>query len=187
MSESADPTGARAGDRVDVRVDDPRFFEGDALVRPVTERLAATTALTRRLELAALEGPRGERLAPQLTPREALAIGSAVVTGAGGLDAELLIHAVVSGVEERVSRDGVRRATLSALQRAADFQVRHLGLLPLGLGAGNLDAEGAAEAMLDAVQRHVARAAWPERVTIVAENESEAEAFASRLAIRGGA
>lgn len=173
-----------AGRRVDVRVDDARFFDGDAIARPVTERLAATTALTRRLEIAALDGPRGERLAPQLTVREPLGIGAAIVTGAGALDAELIIHAVVSGVEERVSRDGVRRATLSALQRAADFQVRHLGMLPFGLGAGNLDPDGAAEAMLDAIERHVARAKYPARVTILAESESEAESFASRIARR---
>jgi hypothetical protein len=38
---------------IDVRVDDLAFYEGEAIVRPVTAALGATTALLRRLEAAA--------------------------------------------------------------------------------------------------------------------------------------
>jgi O-acetyl-ADP-ribose deacetylase (regulator of RNase III) len=168
--------------RLAVVVDDLSFFRSDAIARPVTAELGATTSLGRRLEVAALEGERGERLARQLRPAEPLAVGSAVVTGAGALQVELLVHAVVQSVSEPVTRDGVSRATASALQRAAAFEVRHLAISPFGTGAGNLDAEDSAQAMIEAVVRHLARSEFPERVTIVVESELEREAFATRVA-----
>ena len=91
-----------------------------------------------------------------------------------------MIHAVVISDEESVTTAGVRRATTSVLQRAADWQVRHLAIIPFGLGAGNLDVEDSAAAMLQVLERHVAR--FPTRITIVAESELEAEAFSRRLA-----
>lgn len=168
-------------ERVTVVRDDLTFFAGDAIARPVNESLGATTALVRRLETAALDGERGQRLAQQLRPAEPLAVGSAVVTGAGALGAELMIHAVVLGREERVTRETVRRATTSALQRAADFAVVHLGIAPFGLGAGNLDPDDAADAMADPIARHLAASRHPERLTVVVETDDEARAFAAAL------
>ena len=184
------PRPAPLPPRLAVLLDDLAFFSGDAIARPVSAELAATTALGRRLETAALDGERGAALARQLgSPgaegREPLAVGAAVVTGAGALGVELLVHAVVRSRDERVTRDTVRRATTSALQRAADFQVEHLGLPPFGLGAGNLDPDDAAEAMADAIVRHLERAAWPRRVTVVVETEDERRAFGARLGAPG--
>ena len=62
---------------IEVRVEDLAFYSGDAIVRPVTATLGATTPLLRRLELAA-----GKQLVDQLALTEPLAVGSAVVTDA---------------------------------------------------------------------------------------------------------
>lgn len=167
--------------RWSVVADDLAFFGGDAIARPVNETLGATTAVGRKLETAALEGDRGARLVRQLQPAEPLAVGAAVVTGAGALGVELLIHAVVQGREDRVTRDTVRRAATSALQRAADFAVAHLGVGPFGLGAGNLDPDDAAEAMAGPIARHLAASRFPERVTVVVETDDEARAFTAAL------
>ena len=167
---------ARAGApalAIRVVVEDLAFVEAEALARPVTAELGATTALLRRLEVAA--GPGLDKL---LRRDEPLAVGAAVVTGAAALKAELLVHAVVSSREERASADTVRRATLSALQRAESFGIRHLALPPFGLGAGNLDPEGSAKAMGDAIRTHARTGRLPERLTIVVETDDERLAFA---------
>ena len=179
--DALDPRRPPPVARLSVVLDDLAFFSGDGIARPVTAELAATTPLGRRLERAALEGEPGERLSRQLRPAEPLAVGSAVVTGAGALGAELLVHAVVQSPTERVTCEGVARATASALQRAAAFGVRHLGLPPFGLGAGNLDVDQAAEAMAGPMLHHLARAAHPERITVIVETEEERRAFAARL------
>ena len=160
-----------------VRADDLAFVVADAVARPVSADLRATTPLMRRLEQAG-----GDGLARQLQVNEPLEVGSAVVTGAGALAAELLIHAVVSSETEAVSRTSVRRATLSAMQRAADWRLAHVAMAPFGLGAGNLDAEESAEVMVEVLARHLSAATYPATVTIVVENEDEADAFARRIA-----
>ncbi|HSC33512.1 MAG TPA: macro domain-containing protein [Gemmatimonadaceae bacterium] len=173
-----------AGDRtaaaertIEVRFEDLAFVTADAIAWPVTDELRATTPLLRRLEDAG-----GPRLRQQLTAQDALAVGSAVVTGAGDLSVELLVSAVVSSASESVSEGGVRRALLSALQRAADWQIEHLACAPFGLGAGNLMLEDSAALMASVAAQHVARMRYPSRITIIVESPLELEVFQSALA-----
>jgi O-acetyl-ADP-ribose deacetylase (regulator of RNase III) len=163
---------------VEVRIDDLAFTDADALARPVTATLQATTPLLRRVELAG-----GASLLAQLRTAEPLAVGSAIVTGAGDLGVELMVHAVVSSVDEPVTRGSVRRALASALQRAGDWGVRHLALPPFGLGAGNLAIEDSAEVMMDVIGRHMRAQRAPLRVTVVVESDGEAEAFLARVGV----
>jgi O-acetyl-ADP-ribose deacetylase (regulator of RNase III) len=160
---------------IEVRVEDLAFFEGNAIIRPSTATLDATTPLLRRLELAG-----GPTLLAQLRVAEPLPVGAAVVTGAGDLPVELLVHAVVSSPTERVSRDGVRRAFRSALQRVQEWQLARVAVPPLGLGAGNLALEDSAALMAEELMRH--RASFPTRLTVVAESEEEAQALSFALA-----
>jgi O-acetyl-ADP-ribose deacetylase (regulator of RNase III) len=164
---------------ISVLIDDLAFVDADAIARPVNGLLRAITPVMRRLEIAA-----GEKLRANCITAEELEIGSAIVTGAGEARAELMIHAIVSTETQSVSREGVRRATLSSLQRAADWQIAHLAVAPFGLGAGNLDVEGSSDAMMAAIREHRRRSPNPSRLTIVVENELEAEVFrfaASRI------
>lgn len=161
---------------IEVRVDDLAFVSCDAIARPVTSRLAATTPLMRRLEAAG-----GPMFSEQLATAEPLAVGSAIVTAGRDLAAGLVIHAVVSSDEEPVSVSSVRRATASALQRAEAWRIAHLAMAPFGLGAGNLDVERSASAMGEAITEHFTRAAFPSTLTIVAETEAEAASFSERL------
>ncbi|MCC6318884.1 MAG: macro domain-containing protein [Gemmatimonadaceae bacterium] len=157
--------------RLDIAIDDLAFVAADAIARPVNAELRATTPLQRRLEGAA-----GPTLSAQLRVTEPLDIGAAVVTAAGGLEAGLLIHAVVMTEHEAVSRTGVQRAMTSALQRARDWKLARVAFAPFGLGAGNLDVDEAAQVMVGVLNDH-ASAEFPREVTIVVENEVEAAAF----------
>jgi O-acetyl-ADP-ribose deacetylase (regulator of RNase III) len=165
---------------IEVRTDDLAFVEADAIARPVDAELRATTPLMRRLEIAG-----GDGLARHLRVNEPLAVGSAVVTPAGALGVELLIHGVVSSETEPVSRANVRQAVNSSLQRAADWGIEHLAITPFGLGVGNLDLEDAAEVLADAIRRHGQAARYPTTITVVVETELEQSVF-ERL-VRGAA
>lgn len=161
---------------IEVRVEDLAFFEGNAIIRPSTATLGATTPLLRRLELAG-----GAALLSQLRVSDPLPVGAAVVTGAGDLPAELLVHAIVTSPTERVTRDGVRRAFRSALERVREWQLANVAVPPLGLGAGNLSLEESAALMADELIRHGA-AGHPRHLTVVAENDEEAQALTAALA-----
>jgi len=155
---------------IDVRVDDLAFYEGDAIIRPVTAELGATTPLLRRLEQAA-----GPELADQLRLAEPLEVGSAIVTAAGRLPVGLLVHAVITSDSEAVSRTSVRRALLSALQRAEGWGLSRVATPLLGLGPGNLEPEESAQVMLEVLSQHLRRgSAYPGHLTLVAETDEEA-------------
>jgi O-acetyl-ADP-ribose deacetylase (regulator of RNase III) len=161
---------------IDVRIDDLAFYEGEAIVRPVNALLGATTPVMRRLEMAA-----GAAFGDTVRVSEPMPVGSAVVTAAGELGAELLIHGVVSSDEEPVSRASVRQALVSALQRAVAFQVREVAIAPFGLGAGNLDIEDSADVMVSVLTEHMKRATYPASVLIIAETELEAQVIRARV------
>jgi O-acetyl-ADP-ribose deacetylase (regulator of RNase III) len=157
---------------IEVRVEDLAFYAGHAVIRPATATLGATTSLLRRFELAG-----GAALRGQLVVADPLPVGSAVVTGAGDLPIELLVHAIVTSPTERVTREGVRRAFRSALQRTREWQLADVAVPPLGLGAGNLDIEQSAELMADELHAHRRTSDFPRRVTLVAETPDEASAL----------
>jgi O-acetyl-ADP-ribose deacetylase (regulator of RNase III) len=161
-----------------VRTDDLAFVEADAIARPVDAELRATTPLMRRLEVAG-----GEGLARHLRVNEPLAVGSAVVTPAGALGVELLIHGIVSSDAEAVSRSAVRQAVSGALQRCSDFGIAHLAITPFGIGVGNLDIEESAEVTIDTVRRALQTAKYPTRITIVVETDFEREIFERFVAV----
>jgi O-acetyl-ADP-ribose deacetylase (regulator of RNase III) len=165
---------------IEVRVEDLAFYSGNAIIRPATATLGATTPLLRRLELAG-----GAALLDQLKVSEPLPVGSAVVTAAGALPVELLVHAIVTSPTERVTRDGVRRAFRSALERARDWQLADVAVPPLGLGAGNLELEVSAEVMAHELVRHIRMANFPKNVTLVAETADEASALEHAMARSG--
>lgn len=166
----------RSNSMIDLRVDDLAFFEGDAVVRPVNAMLQATTPVMRRLEQAA-----GPTLADIVRLSQPLPVGAAVVTGAGALPVEFLIHGVVASIEERVTRATVRLALMSALQRAIAFEIKAVAIAPFGLGAGNLDIEDSADVMIEVLTEHMGRAAFPSSVVIVAENDLELETLHRRI------
>ena len=163
-----------------VRIDDLAFFDGEAIVRPVNEDLGATTPLLRRLELAA-----GAELHDQIRLHEPLPVGAAVVTSAGELAAQLLVHAVVMSRTERVSTDTVRRALTSALQRVESWQIQDIAIPPFGLGAGNLEIDESASIMLGVIAAHLLGARYPETVTLIAETPEEERALSAALARSG--
>jgi len=168
--------GERAVAVIDVRVDDLAFFEGEAIARPVNAMLGATTPVMRKLERAA-----GAAFMDKARLSEPLPVGAAVVTSAGDLPVELLIHGVVSSDDEPVTRATVRLALMSALQRAMAFQIRELAIAPFGLGAGNLDIEDSADVMMEVLLEHMKRTAFPASVVIVAETDHEEQALRARL------
>ncbi|HSJ31111.1 MAG TPA: macro domain-containing protein [Longimicrobiales bacterium] len=152
----------------------------DAVLRPVTAEWTAVTHAMRRLELAA-----GEEPAEQCRRLGELPVGSAVITAAGDLPAQFLIHAVVRSVDEPVTGSGVRRALQNGLRRLAEWGIRRVAMAPLGTGAGNLDADEAASIMIPVLIEHMASGS-PSEVEIYVDSEYEKDVFERHLTLHGG-
>lgn len=158
-----------------VVVDDLAFVAADAIVRPASATLEPTTAALRRLEHIG-----GPAFWNQLTVQADLPVGAAVVTDAGALPAGLVIHAIIRSATEPVSAGTVRRAVRSVLQRANDWQLAHIAIPPLGMGAGNLEVEAAAGALCAGL-RDLGHGPYPSTVTIVVETPDERAVFESHV------
>ena len=153
-----------------VVVDDLAFVEADALVRPATATLEPLAPGLRRLEQ--LGGPEFRR---QIASTAPLAVGAAVVTGAGDLAAELVIHAVILSDDEPVTRGGIRRTITSIVQRAVDWELRRVATPLLGVGPGHLAVEDAARILVDAFASDTEHTTFPQEVCIVVESDEERE------------
>lgn len=150
---------------IEVVVDDLAFVAADAVVRPADEHLDPVTPSIVRLDQLA-----GARFQSQRRVQTALAVGSAVVTGAGDLAAPFVLHAVIQGHEEPPTATTVRRALLSAWQQAAEWGLDSLATAPLGTGAGQLSLEDAAVLLAETFPVSGVR---PSRLCIVVDREED--------------
>jgi O-acetyl-ADP-ribose deacetylase len=150
----------------------------EAVLRPVSAEWTAVTPATRRLEIAA--GPVVER---QCLTLGELPVGSAVITAAGDLSAQFMIHVVVRSVDEPVNASTVRRGLDNGLRRVAEWGIQRLATAPLGTGAGNLEPDDVASIMIPPLVERVRRGGPPSDVEIYVDSEYEKEVFERHLAL----
>jgi len=124
---------------IQVIVDDLGLTQADAVVRPADETLGPVTPAISRLDEQA-----GPRFAEQRRLGSPLKAGAAVVTGSGDLTAPFVLHVVIQDSDSGVGRDVVRRALVSAWQRATDWELVTIATPLVGAGAGQLSLEEAA-------------------------------------------
>lgn len=161
---------------IDVVIADIATVRANGIMHPVSQEWDPVTPAMRRLELQA-----GESVAEQCSRMGELPIGSAVITSAGGANAEFLVHVIVRSVTEPVSESVVQRALQNGLRRCGEWGIDKLAVPPIGTGAGNLDAEEVAQLMIPILLDHMAEAKYPAHVLLVAESEYERNAFEQYL------
>ena len=102
----------------------------DAVLRPADATLAPVGEASTRLDALG-----GERFASQRRTATPLEAGAAVVTGGGDLPVGFVVHVVIRDERGPADRDRVRRALISAWQRAADWGLRRLAAPGVDAGA----------------------------------------------------
>jgi O-acetyl-ADP-ribose deacetylase (regulator of RNase III) len=160
-----------------VVLSDPATVEADALLRSVGTDLEACTPLEQRLGMEA-----GPEILERLRGFGEVPMGAALVTPGGGLRPPFLIHVVIRSGEEAISEPGIRRAFLNGLRQAAEWGLGTLVVLPLGIGAGNLEAEASARIMLEVLREHMAETGEPRNVIIPVATEYEEDTFLREVA-----
>ena len=157
---------------IEVRTGALADAEVGAVVRPVATDFSAVTPAMRRFEQAA-----GEAVAEQCRMLGEIPLGSAVITAGGDLAAELIVHVAVRSSTENASRSVVRQGFLNALRRVGEWGADSMAVAPLGTGAANLDAETAAEVMLEVLADYLEAGAVLDRVILVVDDAYQESAF----------
>jgi O-acetyl-ADP-ribose deacetylase (regulator of RNase III) len=160
-----------------VVVDDLAFVTADAIVRAADEALNPVSP-----EMSRLDRHAGERFAALRRVNTPLDAGAAVVTGGGDLAAPFVLHVVIRDRGVAPGRDVVRRALMSAWQRAADWGLGRLAAPLIGAGAGQLSLEESAELLAETFP-DLGEGGCPSELRIVVEREEDrvlVEAIVSR-------
>jgi O-acetyl-ADP-ribose deacetylase (regulator of RNase III) len=155
---------------ITVVVDDLGSLRVDAVLRPAGESLEPLAAAGSRLDLLA-----GQRFAEQHRVSSPLEAGAAVVTGGGDLVAPFVIHVVIRDSASPVARTTVRRALVSAWQRATEWGLGRIGAPLVGADGGPLSPEEAATLLVETFPRPGA-ADNPAELCIVVEREQDRDA-----------
>jgi len=166
---------------IEVRLEDLVGIEADALLRSVGSDLEACTPLDRRL---------GDRAGPEVLDRlrafGETPVGAALVTPGGGLAAPFLIHLVLRSRDEPISPASLTRALRNGLRQSAEWGVGTLAVPPLGIGAGNLNAEASARVMCRVFREHWEAREHPRRILVAVGSPYEGEVFRAEAARGAG-
>ena len=127
-----------------VVVGDLARVPADAVVRPADAALAPAGAPGARLDEAG-----GERFAAERRTATPLEAGAAVVTGGGDLAATYVLHVVIADERGPAGRDRIRRALVSAWQRAEDWGLRLVVTPLVGVASGQLTTEESARLLAE--------------------------------------
>lgn len=155
---------------IEVVVEDIAFMAVDAVLRPSSDTLDPVASISSRMDQLA-----GSAFAEERRVQSAMEVGSAVVTGAGELSAQFVIHTVIRGDQSNATRDSVRRALTSAWQRAAAWGLERIAGPPIGAGAGQLGLAEAADLMAETFAAHCRSGRPPTALQIVVERDEERE------------
>lgn len=165
---------------ISIRIADLEIVSTQAVFRAVRWDLQPLTPGGRRVGSGA-----GEAIIERLEQMGDFPIGGAVVTPAGDLDADFIIHLVIESVEEPVTETGVRKALTNGLRQACAWGVESVALPVLGTGAGCLDAETSARVMLPVLKAFVDSGESLREATVVVANEYEKAAFEGVVELQG--
>ena len=155
-------------------------YEVDAIVNAASSDLSMGTGVASTIKRKG--GTIVEEEAARQGPVEG---GDAVVTTAGNLPANYVIHAAVMGVDLRSSADLVRRATLNSLRRAEELRLHSIAFPAFGTGVGRMEPKDSADAMVGALRAHFAEVTDSSlrRIHLVLFQEETYQAFGSLLGV----
>lgn len=107
--------------------------------------------------------------------------GEAVVTQAGILKAEYIIHVNGPKFREEDEKGKLERTVSAALSRAEEKGIKHLAFPPIGTGMYQVPLDLCANVMVDTISRHLANGSTLEEVLIVVQDPREITPFEKKV------
>ena len=166
--------------QIHLRIDDLTLLEIDAFVFYAQPDLAIGAGYGTMLSIRG--GPSIQKELEALAP---VATGEAVVTGAGRLKAEHIIHAVGPKFLEEDTEGKLRTTMRNTLSRAEENKIKRLALPAMGAGYYGIDPGLCARVMLEEIKRHLAGETGIEQVIICVLDTPQHKAFHDQLAKLG--
>jgi O-acetyl-ADP-ribose deacetylase (regulator of RNase III) len=110
-----------------------------------------------------------------------ISIGEAVVTPAGKLKAEYVIHAAVMGQDLITNEEYIKNAALNSLKRAEELKIKSIAFPAFGTGVGGFPIDKCAQIMLDQVKDFSKKMRYLKEVLFVLFDKKSYDVWSVRL------
>ncbi len=147
-------------------------LEVDAIVNPASPSLWMSTGVGGALKRAG-----GDAIEVAAVRHAPLDVGDAIVTGAGMLAAQAVIHAVSLDRDRRTSAPAIESAVRSAMTRAREIGAASIAFPALGTGIGGFPLDEAALITVLTVRAEVRHSPELERVIFALRGAAAYRAF----------
>ena len=119
----------------------------------------------------------GITIQDELNAFDPLNVGEAVITGAGELKADYIIHAVGPRFQEPNTEDKLYKTMQSVLNLAEEKGIKRIAFPPMGTGFYGISLDISSKVMLDAIQNHLSGKSNLSEVLICVMDKREYLAF----------
>lgn len=123
----------------------------------------------------------GPSIQEELKDLAPVAVGEAVVSGAGEMKADYIIHAVGPKFQEQDEEAKLRKTMVSVLKRAEEKGIKRLAFPPMGSGFYGIPPELCANVMLETIKEHLNGSTNLDEVIICTPDTREVNPFTSKL------
>jgi len=176
------PVAEREGTRINqcvVRLirDDITDLEVDAFVLYAQPDLALGSGFGGAIAMRG--GPSVQKELDEVNPVET---GEAVVTGAGKMKAEFIIHAVGPRFQEEATDEKLRDTMRSSLRRAEEKGIKSLAFPAMGAGYHGVPPAVSARLMLESLHEHLEGDSGLAEITICVFDTPQYNSFQAALA-----
>jgi len=179
MNDAADNllvTRSRANRRVEVIMGDLTQADADAIVCPANSYGTMGGGVA-----AAIARAGGRDIETEAVRRSPIPLGNAILTTAGTLPAQWVIHApTMRNPVAEATEANVRRAMEAALIQCDEHGVVTVAFPGMGTGTGGMPYVDAAEVMVSVIDAHADRR-FPALIRLVASNEELATVWVDAL------
>jgi O-acetyl-ADP-ribose deacetylase (regulator of RNase III) len=152
-------------------------LEVDAIVNAANLSLWMSTGVGGAIKRAG-----GDEIEIAAVRQAPVALGGAIVTGAGKLAARSVIHAVSLDRDRRTSGPVIEAAVRSAMARARDIAATSIAFPALGTGVGGFPLEEAARITVDTVRDELPGSPTIQHVVFALRGAAAYQAFQQALA-----
>jgi len=110
----------------------------------------------------------GKEIEDEAIKHAPVAVGKAVATGAGQLEAKYVIHAPTMKVPAMsIDKNNVQSAVRGALECAEELGIKTIAFPGMGTGVGGLGLEEAAGSMVSEIRKHIDKGTSLEEMVLV--------------------
>lgn len=124
----------------------------------------------------------GATIQKELDELEPVGIGQAVITGAGKLKAEFIVHAVGPRFQEEDTEGKLRTTVLNSLKVANEKGVQRIALPAMGAGFYGVPLDTCARVMLQAIKSYLEGETGIQEVVVCVGDQRELAPFESQFA-----